>query len=463
MTVSNSANHTAAPDQVQPIALVKPILPPTPALPTQDLWNISDLLGPRLPSTDASFDVLIGKITFIWGNMMKINNSLARLAGGTALALLAVSGTAIADNHAGTTYKFGGYAKFDAMFTDYSSSATPDGNSLMRQFYYAPQIPIDTGTSADDITADFQARETRINFRADTKTEGGDSITAFIEMDFFIHGDGNEVVSNSYSPRLRHAFIKYNKWTFGQTWSTFQDVAALPEALDFVGPAESTTFIRQAMVRYTTGGLELALENPQTFVNGGTRDRSTMPDLVGRYTFKFGEGSYVKVAGLYRSLKIQDLGGGSQADESAFGVSASTKIMFGGGADLRAMVTVGDGVGRYVGLGFVPDGYTDGTSIATADVVAAFVALRFPFGNGWRSNIMYGSTEISYDNDVIATGLGLNESGSSFHVNVIKNVLPKLDVGAELIWGEREVMSVGVVGPNSGDFTRFQLSAKYAF
>ena len=27
-----------------------------------------------------------------------------------------------------TTYKFGGYAKFDAMFTDYSD-ATPDGNS----------------------------------------------------------------------------------------------------------------------------------------------------------------------------------------------------------------------------------------------------------------------------------------------------------------------------------------------
>jgi len=394
---------------------------------------------------------------------MKINNSVARLAGGAALALLAVSGTATAAE-AGTTYKFGGYAKFDAMFTDYSSGATPDGNSLMRQFYFAPQIPIDNGTSADDITADFQARETRINFRADTTTEGGDTVSAFIEMDFFTHGDGNEVVSNSYSPRLRHAFLKYNKWTFGQTWSTFQDVGALPEALDFVGPAESTTFVRQAMVRYTTGNLELAAENPQTFVSGGTRDLSTMPDLIARYTFKFGhQGSYLKVAGLYRSLKIQDTGGGAQVDESGYGISASTKFMFGNGADLRAMVTVGDGVGRYIGLSFVPDGYVDGNSIATADVVAAFVALRFPFGNGWRSNIMYGNTEISYDNDVIATGLGLNESGSSFHFNVIKNVLPKLDVGAEIMWGERTIMSTGVVGPDSGDFTRLQISAKYAF
>ena len=390
---------------------------------------------------------------------MKIDKTLSTAIAGSALVLLAVSGSAWADSHEPTTtYKFGGYAKFDAMFTDYSSSATPAGNSLMRQFYFAPQIPLDVpGGSADDITADFQARETRINFRADTKTAGGDSITAFIEMDFFTDNDGNEVVSNSYQPRLRHAFIKYNKWTFGQTWSTFQDVAALPEALDFVGPAESTTFIRQSMIRYTTGNLELAVENPQTFVSGGTRDRSTMPDLIGRYTFKFGEGSYVKIAGLYRSLKIQaPETGGSQIDESGYGISASTKIMFGNGADFRAMVTVGDGVGRYVGLSFVPDGYVDGASIATADLVAAYAAFRIPFGDGWRTNIMYGTTDIDYDNDLDA--VGLNDTGSSFHLNVIKNVLPKLDIGAEVMWGEREV-----IGGSKGDFTRFMLSAKYAF
>jgi hypothetical protein len=385
-----------------------------------------------------------------------------KLYASAAALMLCVSGSAIAQDGPTTTYKFGGYVKMDAMFTDYSSGNTPDGNSLMRQFYYAPQIPLDDGSSADDITADFQARETRINFRADTKTAGGDSITAFIEMDFFIHGDGNEVVSNSYSPRLRHAFIKYNKWTFGQTWSTFQDVGALPEALDFVGPAESTTFIRQTMIRYTTGGLELAAENPQTFVSGGTRDRSTVPDLIGRYTFKFGDkGSYLKVAALYRSLKIQDTNGdGSQNDEAGYGLTASTKIMFGGGGDLRAMVTYGDGVGRYVGLGFVPDGYIDANGeISTAEMVAAFVALRIPFGNGWRSNIMFGTTDISYDSDILAAGL--NETGSSFHVNLIKNVLPKLDVGVELMYGERE--TVGPAVPNKGDFTRLQFSAKYAF
>ena len=382
-----------------------------------------------------------------------------KLYASAAAVLLCVSGSALAQDGPTTTYKFGGYAKFDAMFTDYSD-ATPDGNSLMRQFYYAPQIPVGDGSANDDITADFQARETRINFRADTTTPGGDSITAFIEMDFFIHSDGNEVVSNSYSPRLRHAFIKYNKWTFGQTWSTFQDVGALPEALDFVGPAESTTFIRQAMVRYTTGNLELAVENPEAFVAGAgdvERGRSTMPDLIGRYTFKLGDkGSYVKVAGLYRSIKVGDIAG-SQRDETGYGVSVSSKLMFGNGADLRAMVTYGDGVGRYIGLGFVRDGYIGlDNEISTAEALAYFVSLRMPFGNGWRANVMYGNTSIDYDSDALAAGL--NDSGSSIHVNLIKNILPKLDVGAEIIYGERELVS-----GTDGDFTRLQFSAKYAF
>ncbi len=355
-----------------------------------------------------------------------------------------------------TTYKFGGYAKFDAMFSDYSD-ATPDGNALIREFLYAPQIPIGDGTGSSDATADFQARESRINFRADTTTAGGDKITAYFEMDFLTHGDGNEVVSNSYSPRLRHAFLKYNKWTFGQTWSTFMDVSVLPEALDFVGPVESTTFIRQAQIRYTSGNLELAAENPQTFVAGGTRDQSTVPDLIARYTFKMDGGSYIRVAGLLRSLKVGPAGG-SQADEMGFGVSASAKIKFDNGDDLRAMATFGDGVGRYVGLGFVLDGYIDATSseIETAEALAWFVGYRHLWNSKWRSNIMYGSTSVDYNDDLQAASF--NDTASSFHFNVIHNVLPKLDIGAEVMWGEREIVS-----GTDGDMTRFMVSAKYAF
>ena len=108
-------------------------------------------------------------------------------------------------------------------------------------------------------------------------------------------------------------------------------------------------------------------------------------------------------------------------------------------------------------LAFVPDGYLDASgNIATAEALGYFVALRLPFGNGWRTNVMYGNTTIDYDDDVLAAGL--NDTGWSFHWNVIYNILPKLDVGAEIMYAERDL-----IGGESGDFTRFIFSAKYAF
>ncbi len=111
-------------------------------------------------------------------------------------------------------------------------------------------------------------------------------MTTFVEMDFLGSAQGNEVVTNSYSPRLRHAFLTYNKWLFGQTWFTFFNVGALPENLDFVGPAESTIFGRQTQIRYTSGPWQFALENPLTTVHsirqasGSNRMTSNIPDVV---------------------------------------------------------------------------------------------------------------------------------------------------------------------------------------
>jgi hypothetical protein len=385
-------------------------------------------------------------------------------AAGLAIVLFASAGTALAADEPGTTYKFGGYAKFDAMFSDYSD-ATPSQNAIIRQFLISSQIPVGDGSASGDMTTDFQARETRLNFRADTTTAGGDKITAFVEMDFFTHADGNEVVSNSFSPRLRHAFIKYNNWTFGQTWSTFQDVTVLPEALDFVGPAESTTFIRQSMIRYTAGNLELALENPETFAIGDDSPATsfvpghdTIPDLIARYSFKFSGGSYIRVAGVLRNLNIDEQGaGGIQADETGVGLSVSAKFKVGSQDDIRAMVNYGDGVGRYVGLGIARDAVVNTTlsSMETVELVSAFVAYRHFWNDKWRSNIMFGTIDIDLPVNAPAAQ---SHTSSSFHVNLIHTPLPKLDIGAEIFFAERETF-----GGVDGDMTRFMISAKYAF
>ncbi len=125
------------------------------------------------------------------------------------------------------------------------------------------------------------------------------------------------------APRLRHAFLTYNNWLFGQTWMTFFNVGALPENLDFVGPAESTIFGRQTQIRYTNGPWQFAAENPLTTItpyDGGGRivaDDSHLPDFVGRYNFKGDWGDFT-VAAYYRQLRYKD---------NAVGMSDSTGVM----------------------------------------------------------------------------------------------------------------------------------------
>ena len=257
------------------------------------------------------------------------------------------------------------------------------------------QIPVGDGSGAQDVTADFQGRESRLFFRSDTTTKGGNKIATYIEIDFFTHSDGNEIVTNSFSPRLRQAYVKFDKWLFGQTWSTFQDVSVLPENLDFVGPAESTTFDRQAMVRYTNGNLELAAENPETFVYGASSaapGHDTIPDLIGRYTFKLDGGHHVKVAGLLRFLNVDEQPNGVSASETGYGLTASAKFKVGARDDIRAMLTYGDGIGRYLGLGFGRDGAINalGDGIDTIKQTAGFVSFRHFWNDKYRSNITFG-------------------------------------------------------------------------
>ncbi|MBT8066064.1 MAG: porin [Gammaproteobacteria bacterium] len=356
-----------------------------------------------------------------------------------------------------SSYKFGGYIKFDGMFSDYSGGDLAPA-SLGTQFYVPATIPVG-GTPSEGPDFDMQGRETRINFKSDHVLEGGDKLSTFIEMDFFLGSGGNERVSNSYNPRLRHAFLKYNNWLAGQTWSTFQDVGALAENLDFIGPSEGTTFVRQAQLRYTQGPWEFAVENPETTVTpfgGGARivtDDGSIPDLVARYTAKLDRG-YIKAAALVRQLDIKN--GTFDDSETAYGVSFSGKHMF-GEDDIRWMATIGSGTGRYLGLNTSNGAVLDANGNLNAiDQWGGFVSYRHFWDAQWRSN--FTVSYLSNDNDQALTGTGVTKDVYSLHANLLYQPVEKMTVGGEIMFAERTLESNA-----SGDMTRLLLSAKYAF
>jgi hypothetical protein len=355
---------------------------------------------------------------------------------------------------ANTQFTYGGYIKFDAIASKYSEGEIAPAN-LGRDFYVPAAIP--TGTTGNGGNAmDFGAKASRINFKSVTTLDNGETVTAFVEMDFLGSAQGNEVVSNSYSPRLRHAFFSHGHYTFGQTWTTFMNTGALPEVVDFLGVSEGTIFARQSQVRYTNGNIQLALENPETAVyNGATSptDDSSMPDMVARYNLTSGNNSFA-IAGIARQLAYKDEAADIDESITRFGINVSGVIKM-GADDLKFSISRGD-LGRYIGLGMVRDAtLTNKGKLVGNSVTGGFIAYRHMWDSSFRSTLAYSM--LTADNHEDA-GMAVNKSAKSIRANLMWTPAPGMTYGVEASKATLEKES-GV----DGDAKTLQFTAKYAF
>ncbi|MGH8031679.1 MAG: DcaP family trimeric outer membrane transporter [Luteimonas sp.] len=371
-----------------------------------------------------------------------------------------IQGTSILTaGNPGGTFSYGGLIRLDAFVTDTSDGRIPDGTPG-RLFYHPGVIPVGSN-SADggDAYADVHAQFSRFWFSADTVSDKGDKFKAYIEADFYSGGNtllGNEVVGNNYALSLRHVYVSWNKWLAGQTWSNFQDVAALPDSLD-IGGIDGSIFVRQAQVRYTSGAWSFSAENPLTtvtpFLGASARFNSAdsvLPDLTGRWMTK-GDWGHFTVAGLVRQFKY--------LDETTTGasVSVSGKFNLGASDDIRYMVSAGSGLGRYLAFGVGSDTFIDANGeLQALDGYSSFVAWRHVFSPKVRTNLMYAMS--MFDNDTDYTGFGVTERAQSLRANVVYTPHPKLDIGAELTLGQRSLED-----DREGDLTRLHTSVRYTF
>lgn len=362
----------------------------------------------------------------------------------------------------GTTVKIGGFIKADFMATRTDSGQFAD-SATARDLYLPSQTPV--GGKASSTDYDSGAKFSRLGIGIDTVTDNNDKLGAFFEWDFFGGALGNENSTNTYGLTLRHAYVYWNKWLAGQTWSSFMDTAALPEAVDFIGPTDGVVFVRQPQIRYTTGNFQISLEDPQTTIiprGGGaaaSSDRGAMPDVAARYTWK-GSWGHFGVAALLRDLAVDRQAAGTtpaiKDNTFAGALSVSGKWNLGERNDIRYQLT-GGSISRYIGLGVTSDSVLDNVNdLEAIDGWAGYVAWRHVFTKQLRSNLMYARSE--YDNPVAYTGTGVTKSSQSFRLNFIYSPLPKLDVGVEYMVGRREIESGA-----KGDIDRLQFMAKYSF
>jgi hypothetical protein len=334
----------------------------------------------------------------------------ALLAGASLLGSVAHADEFKVDFKNGDKMVFGGYIKADARYVS---------GDLNYQDYWIGNNPGAVETSK----LGLNIKETRFNM-----TYIHDDWTGFIELDFY-GGGGNEIISNSVLPRLRHGFVKNKNWLIGQTWSTFMPLAALVESLDFGGPHVAEGFIRQVQIRYTVGNWQFAVENSQTFgdsdgnggsgnvgVTGANADPdSSLPDFVARYNFK-GDWGQASVAGLVRKV---DQGG---IDDTATAVSFSGRINAVGKDDIRFQLTLGES-GRYVGTTLATDIVIDPVSGETKPekTTAWYVGYRRVWNEEYRSTVFYGNGETDI----------LGHDRSHYAINLIRQYTPKMIIGVE--------------------------------
>ena len=356
----------------------------------------------------------------------------------------------------------GGRVKFDAIYNSRSTGGNSGSNGGDLSFLPGA-IPLTGGGEGNQLS--FDARETRLWLKGYSPSDYGE-MAGYIEIDFSsATGASNEKVSNSFVPRLRHAYATMGGLTLGQTFTTFLNVSAYPETNDLNGPV-SIMNIRQPLVRYQYhrdwGNLFIAMESPETTLTttAGNRiapDDDRLPDLVGKIEFSGGWGNW-SLAGMAREIRIDgDVIAG--ADDSAWGgaVSASGRVRLTGQDNLRFNLAYGNGLGRYLSYNAFDDGIIDRNGhISLNRIIGGYIAYQHWWTDTLRSSAIAGFANA--DNTSVVPPGSVNKNFYSTTLNLIWSPSLNTSIGLEWLHGYRQLES-GI----DGHLDRIQLTSMYKF
>jgi outer membrane murein-binding lipoprotein Lpp len=387
-----------------------------------------------------------------------------------------------------TSIRVYGIAEFNMIHETRGSNADMDYSTFM------PYAPLrGSADAARKGQTYMHARTSRLGIEAATPTQYG-QLVGKIEGDFnndprtgnsAVYGSlGNiytQQATNSYNFRLRHAYLQLAGWTVGQTWSTFMDLDATPEVVDFNGPIGGT-FIRQPQIRYTYatpnyGNFSAAIENSVSYVLDPTGSAtkagfSKSPDLIVRWDKAFTQGSLSlrAVSHEHRVEGEMQINSTTNAmvNESrrGYGVSLSGVYRMTDSDQLSFIATGGEGIGRYFNY-IEGAGYNANTNQITMEKAAGLVVgYQHKYSETLRLNLVYGGQrnfDNSYTDWARANGLdsgrfGVNRKVQQLHIGTIWNPVKYVDIGAEYIYGRRETLA-----GERGDMSRFNLMARYNF
>ncbi|WP_273777258.1 DcaP family trimeric outer membrane transporter [Acinetobacter sp. GSS19] len=282
------------------------------------------------------------------------------------------------------------------------------------------------------------------------KQLGQDKVGGKIEVDF--RGSNDTL-------RIRHAYLTYNNWLFGQTTSTFVATDLMPEMLDFNTNLGGATY-RNKMVRYQnkiTPQTEyfVALEEAN---DGLSSTKTSIPALTAKLKYNFADNKGTSsLRGLVTERKTED------DSTLAWGVGLGAAYQLSN--DLRIMADYYhvEGDGKFVL--YSNDSYlihpaTQKIEKNVFDSVA--VGATYQLNSKLRSTLGYG-VMLSEDNAFAQIALQNRDSNQNQRLqqawfNVMYSPVNPLTFGVEYVYGERETFT-----GEKGQDNRVGAMAKYTF
>ncbi|OYV01284.1 MAG: porin [Burkholderiales bacterium PBB5] len=330
-----------------------------------------------------------------------------------------------------TSIRLYGYAEAHAI---HDIKATAPGDT----FTNLSEQPI-SGSGATNGRTAMTAQTSRFGFETSTPTSAG-TFNTKLEMDFYAYC-GSECNRNRL--RLRHAYGEYAGFLIGQTWSTFMDLDNLPETVDFNGPIGSP-FSRRTMVRYTYGDAKagykfaFAAEDP----DAGAR----IPNLVARYDQSFDWGA-VNVRALAHEKRVDAVAKRGYG----WGVGGSYKITDKDVLMGQFAVVDGDIDNMYGSNGYILDSASG--KILMDRNKGLVLGYAKTFSDQLRGNVVLGMNR-----GKLADGFYDNKKLQQVFLNLIYSPIKNVELGGELIFGERKQFS-----GDSGKMQRVDLMGRYSF
>ncbi|MFY0564016.1 DcaP family trimeric outer membrane transporter [Archangium lansingense] len=307
---------------------------------------------------------------------------------------------------------------------------------LNEEDFVPASIPV--GADPRGTNLNFNAKQTRIFFEGGKLTLLGPLI-GHISADFY--GEG----SSGGDFRVYEAYAIVGPLLAGRKWTTFMDLEAVPDTLDFQGPG-SMLATRREVLRYgnTFGPLlvQVALERPLpdlTLSNADTQEaRTPVPDVTGAVEWNFGEGRHVRAAGVARWLTYYDSGGVHDMALGWGGMLSGLWTWGDTGWRASTQVHYGSGLGAYTadvaGLGLDAVVVAPGR-LEAVPTFGVFGSIEPHWNEHLTSSFVYGYLEMF---PLEAQPGGTLKRTHYLSGNLLVTPVRSVTFGAELLFGRRE-------------------------